>query len=121
MTDDELRLEAEGLRAAFGETASAREPNDVILFRITRVVLPTGCTPANTPVLVRLQPGRERPEVFVKSGITLPNGVAPRNTSVVAVGGESLLQFSYSFAWDPKQHSLVQFVGAALRRFAKTE
>lgn len=121
MTDDDVNLEAERLRGAFGEMSSAREPNDVILFRMTKVALPAGCAPGHTPVLLRLQPGQERPEIFVKPGITVPNGIAPRSTSVVLIGGESWLQFSYTFPWDRNQHSLVQFVGAALRRFAKTE
>ncbi len=121
MTDNELKDEADSLRKAFGDTASAREPNNVVLFRISQASLPMGCTPGRTPVLIRLQPGQERPEVFVKPGITLPNGVAPRSTSVVPIGGESWLQFSYTFPWDAKQHSLVQFVGAALLRFAKAD
>jgi len=31
------------------------------------------------------------------------------------------MQFSYTFPWDEAIHTLVQFVEASVRRFAKTE
>lgn len=89
--------------------------------RIESVSLPQGCNPESTPVLLVLRPGQPKPEIYVKPGAKLPNGRDPRSTIVVAIEGETWLQFSYQLSWDPNQHSLVQFIEGALRRFAKTE
>jgi hypothetical protein len=89
--------------------------------RIESVSLPRGCTPDATPLLLVLKIGQARPEIYVKPGIKLANGMDPRSISVVAIEGESWLQFSYQFTWDPNQHTLVQFIEGALRRFAKNE
>jgi len=89
--------------------------------RIDSVTLPIGCTPESTPVLLVLQPGQAKPEIYVKPGIKLSNGREPRSISTLVIEGESWLQFSYQLDWDPNQHSLVQFIEGALRRFAKSE
>jgi hypothetical protein len=89
--------------------------------RIDSVSLPGGCSPDLTPVLLVLRPGQPKPEIYVKPGIKLANGRDPRSVSVVTIEGESWLQFSYNLIWDPNQHSLVQFIEGALRRFAKAE
>lgn len=89
--------------------------------RIDSVSLPKGCTPESTPVLLVLRPGQAKPEIYVKPGIKLGNGRDPRSISTVTIEGEGWLQFSYQLNWDPSQHSLVQFIEGALRRFAKNE
>jgi hypothetical protein len=121
MTDTELQVMLVVMKTAYGDLAVAHEPNDVVLMRADQVALPKGCSPTCTPVLLRVQPGQARPEIFVKPGIVLPNGVVPRSTSTVTVGGETWLQFSYSFPWDASQRTVLQFVETSLRRFAKTE
>ena len=88
--------------------------------RLEGVTLPRGCTPSTTPVLLMCDL-RSRPQIYVKPGIRLPNGIEPRSTSRVQVEGEEWLQFSYSFPYDENAHSFVQFIGAALRRFDKSE
>ena len=93
----------------------------VTFVRIDSVSLPSGCTPEVTPLLLVLRNGQVRPEIYVKPGIKLANGRDPRSVNVVTLESESWLQFSYQFGWDPDQHSLVQFIEGALRRFAKDE
>lgn len=89
--------------------------------RLDSVSLPKGCTPESTPVLLVIRPGQAKPEIYVKPGIKLGNGREPRSVSTVTIEGESWLQFSYQLNWDSNQHSLVQFIEGALRRFAKSE
>lgn len=89
--------------------------------RIKKVTLPKGCTPKRTGVLLELTSKSNRPILYAQPGIKLPNGKEPRSTSVVEKEGESWLQYSYQFEWIAGKHSLVQFVEAALRRFAKDE
>jgi len=93
----------------------------VIYVRISDVNLPTGCKPSATEIILVLKDGQARPEIYVKPGIVLFNGVSPRSVSIIAIEGESWLQFSYQFVWDKQQHTLVQFVEGALRRFALNE
>jgi len=89
--------------------------------RIESIALPQGCTPDMTCLLLVLKVGQAKPEIYVKPGIKLSSGRDPRSVNVVAIEGESWLQFSYQFAWDPGQHTLIQFIEGALRRFAKNE
>jgi len=88
---------------------------------LVEVDLPKGCSPAGTPVLLVWPAGQLRPQVSVKPGIRLPNGTVPRSTSTVQIEGEAWMQFSYSFTWDKDNHTLVQLVETAIRRFAKSE
>jgi hypothetical protein len=112
--------EIKELKAAYGDVSiSAGEPAQTLV-RIARVQLPAGCRPVETTGLLILQDG-QRPLFYVKPGIMLPNGVAPRSTSSVQVAGEEWMQFSYAFQWDESCNTLVQFVETSLRRFAKSE
>jgi hypothetical protein len=119
MTTDTVMQDIEQLKEAFGEVATAVGSCQQTLILIKAASLPKGCTPAETPVLLVMQPSR--PLIYVKSGIKLPNGRDPQSTSIVQVEGESWMQFSYSFSYDETLHTLVQFVGAALNRFKKNQ
>ena len=121
MTEDALAAEIAGLKDAYEAVSVAKGSGGQALIRLHDVALPRGCSPPTTPVLLVLQPGQPRPQIYVKPKIKAPNGADPRSTSVVAVEGEEWLQFSYSFPWDENSHTLMQFVGASLRRFAKLE
>ena len=116
-----LSEEIEGLRHVYQEVAVANGSGGQKLIRVNEVTLPKGCSPATTSVLLVPQPGQPKPQIYVKPGIQLSNGREPRSVSLVQVEGESWLQFSYSFPWDENSHTLVQFIEAALRRFAKLE
>ncbi len=120
MSDEHLETEIHDLKRAYGAVARATAADGRQLIRIDDADLPRGCRPTGTPVLLVLQNG-SRPQVFVKPGIVLSNGIAPRSTSNVAVEGETWLQFSFNFAWSEGSQTLVQFVAASLRRFALTE
>jgi hypothetical protein len=117
MATDTLPIEQ--LKQVFGEVATAVGAGQQKLIRITAAPLPKGCTPAETPVLLVVQP--PKPVIYVKPGIRLPNGRDPRSTSIVQVEGESWMQFSYNFPYDESFHTLVQFVATALNRFKKDE
>lgn len=118
MTKEALAEAIEQLRGTYGLLSTGG--TDQTLIRIKAVSLPKGCTPTSTPVLVVTQDG-QRPLLYVKGGITLPNGRVPRNYSANQVGAEEWWSFSYSFGWDESNHTLVQFVEASLRRFAKAD
>jgi hypothetical protein len=119
MTSQTLTAEIEELKAAYGEVTTAGAPGQS-LYRIAKAGLPTGCTPAEGPVLLVLQDGQP-PKVYAKPGIRTPNGTAPRSTSVVQVGGEEWMQFSYNLTGNPATYTLLQLVQASLQRFAKNE
>src|SRR5438445_10135655 len=110
----------EELKEAYGVVTTVTAPSGETYFRIDSVKLPKGCKPMTTAVLLVVK-GGERPLCYVKPGIKVPNGVDPRSTSTVEVQGEAWLQFSYSFGWEWSTHTLVQFVGSSLRRFARPE
>ncbi len=119
--EEALTREIGNLKDAFGEVDVATGSGGQKLIRIKDVALPKGCSPESTPALLVTQQDQERPQIYVKHEITLPNGKKPRNANPVQVEGEGWVQFSYAIKWDKNLHSLVQFVGAALRRFAKSE
>jgi hypothetical protein len=121
MTDEQIDQEIQGLKQAFGAVAVASNSVGQRLIRLDDIELPKGCTPDKTFVLLVIPKGGGRPQMYIKPGIKVPNGREPRSTSVVLVEGESWLTFSYSFPWDENSHSLVQYIGSGLRRFALNE
>lgn len=121
MTDDQLNEEIQRLVKVYGPVDVSNEPSGQKLVLIKESVLPKGCTPESTKVLLRITFGQPRPEIFVQPGIKVGNGKEPRSTTTVPVSGESWLQFSYSFPWDENKNTLEQFVASNLQRFAKPE
>ena len=90
------------------------------LVRVSEVDLYEGCVPRLTPMLLVLDPGQPKPQVYVQPGQLLANGKTPKSTSVVMVGGQSWLQFSFNIPWD-EGNGIVRFVAAARQRFAQNE
>ncbi len=121
MTQEALNQDISQLKERFGSVQVANGSAGQTLIKIDELALPRGCSPPTTPVLVVVQQGQPRPQVYVRPGTKASGGVEPRSTSVVQVEGEAWLQFSYSFPWDENTNSLVQFVESALRRFAIPE
>ena len=101
--DDQIRTAGDGGRT---------------LVRVSEVELYEGCSPRSTPMLLVLDPGQPKPQVYVQPGQLLANGKAPKSTSVVMVGGESWLQFSFSIPWD-ESNGIIRFVAAARQRFVQ--
>lgn len=88
------------------------------LVRIQEVELYPTCKPASTPLLLVLDPAKPKPLPYVRPGQLLANGKPPKSTSVVAVGGDSWMQFSFNIPW-AEQHGIVRFIAAARQRFAQ--
>lgn len=86
------------------------------LVRIDAIELPVSCQPSVVPALLVLDPAQPRPTFYVVPGVLLPNGKAPASTSVQLVGGESWMQFSFSFPWD-EARGIASFIAAARQRF----
>jgi|ERR1043165_637149 hypothetical protein len=120
MTPETIDLELQALKETHGEVSTAAGLPGQVLLRIEKAILPAGCKPAETSVLLVLH-GGQRPALYVEPGIRLPNGAVPRSTSSVQVAGVEWMQFSYTFPYDENTHTLVQFVETSLRRFAKAE
>lgn len=119
MLAETLAFEIEELKAAYGAIQQATT-DEQTLVRIERVPLPSGCQPPESTGILVLGQG-QRPQFYLKPGIRLANGVIPRSTSSVQIAGEEWLQFSFTFVWDESTSTLLQFVEASLRRFAKGE
>jgi len=119
MTEEQFATACAQVKAAFGDISTAVGASGERYIRAAAALLPKGCSPARTAVLLVLNGAR--PQVYVKPGVKLPNGRDPRSTSQVNVNGEAWLQYSYSFPYDPNVHTLTQFVGAALARFKLAE
>lgn len=119
MTEDGLNEEIKELKEVYQDVAVAKGSAGQNLIRIKEVALPKGCSPSTTPVLLVLQAGQPKPQIYVKSGIKLPDGQDPRSVNQVQVEGEEWVQFSYSFPWEENQNTLLQFIESALRRFTK--
>lgn len=119
MAEDDLAEEIKELKEVYQEVEVAKGSAGQTLIRIKETTLPRGCSPSATPVLLVLQDGQPRPQIYVKPGIKLPDGQDPRSVSQVQVEGEGWLQFSYSFPWEKNKNTLLQFVESSLRRFTK--
>jgi hypothetical protein len=90
------------------------------LVRIAVVELYPNSNPSSTPMLLVLDPAKPKPAVYVQPCQLLANGKAPKSTSVVLVGGESWLQYSFNIPWE-EQHGIRRFIAAARQRFAQDE
>lgn len=88
------------------------------LVRVAVVELYATAIPPTTPMLLVFDPAQPKPEVYVQPGQTLANGAPPKSTSVVLVGGESWLQFSFAIPWS-EEHGIGRFIAAARQRFAQ--
>jgi len=101
------------------KTVSVSENGSNTYVLVEKAGLPPGCHPKETPVLLVLNSGQPRPEIYVKPGIKILNGQDPRSTSIINIQGQSWMQFSYNLEFDRNKHSLVQFIAGSLRRFSK--
>src|SRR2546430_2594202 len=63
-------------------------------FRVIGVLLPPGCTPSATDVLLVFGLSTAAPEVYVRQGIKVKNGITPRNTCPETIEGEPWMRFS---------------------------
>jgi hypothetical protein len=118
MRHETITKAVEELRSVYGEAAAESREGGRTLVKIGGVELPPGCKPARSDVLIVLDPAAARPVAYVRPGVLLPNGVAPRSTSQTVVGGESWLGFSFAFPWS-EADSIITFLAVARQRFAR--
>jgi hypothetical protein len=95
--------------------ALVAQNGSVTLVRLPEVIFPSSCNPRSTPAMVGLDPGKPKPDFYLKA-IPSVRGAQPQY-GTATVGGESWCTFSYNLKWD-ESSSAVQFVQGMLRRFA---
>jgi hypothetical protein len=110
------------LEAVFGADAVAEKtlPDGKAAFKIVKVPLPPGCKPEVVGVLLVINSLSEAPAMYVKEMITLRNGVIPRSVTPVQVDGETWIQFSANFPYNPV-HPLSAYVFGRLGRFVRQD
>lgn len=86
--------------------------------RIDGVEMPPGCTPVSTTMLLLLDPREPKPHAYITPGQMLANGKTPRSTSIIMIGGESWMQYSFNIPWS-EEHGVTRFIAAARQRFAQ--
>lgn len=121
MQTSNLTRFVEEVGKAYPNATSTPDGNKTLI-RIPKGVLPVGCSPTETALLVVLEPGQP-PQLFVKTLPKLPNGRDPRSCSATTIAGDTWYTFSYTFkqAWDENRHTAVQFIEGRLRRFTLNE
>ena len=121
MTPDFIAAAPGVLSGAYGaDQVRVASDGGRTLVRLDDVELYVGCEPPSTPMLLLLDPGQPKPVAYVRPGQRLANGATPKSTSLVTVGGESWMQFSFNIPWEEK-HGIVRFVAAARQRFSQNE
>lgn len=110
----------EELRAAYGEDVRVAQDGVRTLVGLDGIALPAGCQPATNDLMLLFEPGAAKPQHFVRPGQTLSNGKPPKNSSTVAIAGESWMTFSYNIPYRDGD-SLARFVAALQVRFGRDE
>jgi hypothetical protein len=90
------------------------------LIQVDNVELYPGCRPSQTSMLIVLDSGHPKPQVFVAPGQLLANGQSPKNSSNILIAGQTWMQFSFNIPWADGDN-IMRFVGAARQRFAQNE
>jgi hypothetical protein len=108
------------LVSAFGHGTQLAVDGQRRLVRIENVELYPGCKPAKTNMLIVLDPGHPKPQVFVTPGQLLANGHLPKNSSNILIAGQTWMQFSFNIPWADGDN-VVRFIAAARQRFAQNE
>jgi hypothetical protein len=113
------RLTAQ-LASVYGQTMKVGQDGPRRLVQIERVELYPGCLPAQTTMLIVLDPAQPKPQVFVTPGQQLANGRLPKNNSNILIGGQTWMQFSFNIPWSDGDN-IMRFIAAARQRFAQNE
>lgn len=120
MTKENVRRLLKELAEEYAGSTQLEEAAKTLV-QIPNALLPDGCSPSCTTVLVVLDEVQPAPQLLLKALPTLPNGKAPRSVSTATFAGESWHAFSYNQFWNENSHTAVQFVEGRLRRFALSE
>lgn len=108
------------LLSIYGEATQLGADGQRRLVRIENVELYSGCQPAQTTVLIVLDLGHPKPQVFVTPGQRLANGRLPKNNSNILIAGQTWMQFSFNIPWADGDN-IMRFIAAARQRFAQDE
>jgi hypothetical protein len=108
------------LASVYGQTIKVGQEGQRRLLQIEGVELYPGCQPPQTTMLVVLDPGHPKPQVFVTPGQHLANGRLPKNNSNILIAGQTWMQFSFNIPWSDGDN-IMRFVAAARQRFAQNE
>jgi hypothetical protein len=120
MRQETIEQLVKDLVTMYGDGVRSAQEGSQTFVRIHSVELYPTCTPPETPLLLVLDLGQQKPLVYVQPGQLLANGRVPRSSSTVLVGGESWMQFSFNIPWS-EGDSIMRFVAAARQRFAQDD
>lgn len=108
------------LVSVYGQAARSGVDGQRRLVHIENVELYPGCRPVNTNMLIVLDSGHPKPQVFVTPGQLLANGHLPKNNSNILIAGQTWMQFSFNIPWTDGDN-IMRFIAAARQRFAQNE
>jgi hypothetical protein len=108
------------LVSVYGQTMEVGQDGSRRLVRIERVELYPGCQPAETTMLIVLDPAQPKPQMFVTPGQKLANGRLPKNSSNILIAGQTWMQFSFNIPWSIGDN-IMRFMAAARQRFTQNE
>lgn len=120
MNAQELDRITAQLVSVYGQTIKMGQDGPRRLVQIERVELYPGCHPPETTMLVVLDPGHPKPQVFVTPGQQLANGRLPKNNSNILIAGQTWMQFSFNIPWSDGDN-IMRFIAAARQRFTQNE
>jgi hypothetical protein len=108
------------LTSVYGQTIRVGQDGHRRLVQIERVELYPDCRPPETTMLIVLDPGHPKPQVFVRPGQQLANGRPPKNNSNILIAGQTWMQFSFNIPWSDGDN-IMRFIAAARQRFTQNE
>jgi hypothetical protein len=108
------------LASVYGQSIKVGQDGHRRLVQIERVELYPDCRPPETTMLVVLDPGHPKPQVFVTPGQQLANGRLPKNNSNILIAGQTWMQFSFNIPWSDGDN-IMRFIAAARQRFTQNE
>lgn len=108
------------LASVYGQAIKVGQDGQRRLVQIERVELYPGCHPLQTTMLIVLDPGHPKPQVFVTPGQQLANGRLPKNNSNILIVGQTWMQFSFNIPWSDGDN-IMRFIAAARQRFTQNE
>jgi hypothetical protein len=108
------------LASVYGQSIKVGQDGHRRLVQIERVELYPDCRPPETTMLVVLDSGHPKPQVFVTPGQQLANGRLPKNNSNILIAGQTWMQFSFNIPWSDGDN-IMRFIAAARQRFTQNE
>ena len=120
MNAQELDRITAQLASVYGEATKVGQEGQRRLVQIEGVDLYPGCQPLQTTMLIVLDPGHPKPQVFVAPGQRLSNGRLPKNNSSILIAGRTWMQFSFNIPWSDGDN-IMRFIAAARQRFTQNE